>query len=278
MGIQFAVPRNDDFSISGFNGTLREESDGSRTLKTGGSYSANRNSGYYQIGDNSLFFPRIIIKNANGETLKTIDQSLRKVSNEWDFSITENFPYSILKDESLTVTVSFHSGKGAYKTSCNKNCPPSNFSGLLSSNIVNSSLIQLVNVEEETRLNNIETKRLANIENKRLADIENKRLADIEKSRILKLQNDKLLLDEIRFSGFEVSESRLVELLNQDFDELENFYKIDESPLVESIPSIDSLDSLDSMPKQIPLETVTPVLAVLGIGLVSYYLLKGNKK
>ena len=40
MGIQFAVPRNDDFSINNFGGTFREELDGSRTLKSGGSYNA----------------------------------------------------------------------------------------------------------------------------------------------------------------------------------------------------------------------------------------------
>jgi len=161
MGIQFAVPRNDDFSINNFGGTFREELDGSRTLKSGGSYNAIRNSGYYMKGDNSDFFPRIVIKNARGETLTSIDQPLRKVGKEWNFSITENFPYSILKDNSVSVTVSFHSGGGQYRpryadgTICNTNCPSNNFRGLLSSNIQISSLISLVNVREESRLNNI---------------------------------------------------------------------------------------------------------------------------
>tara|TARA_R110002096_G_scaffold216895_1_gene404924 strand:- start:156 stop:1331 length:1176 start_codon:yes stop_codon:yes gene_type:complete len=128
-----------------------------------------------------------------------------------------------------------------------------------------------------------ENKRLSNLEIKRLSDLEDKRLEDI---RLKKLASDKLLLQEIRFSGYQVGESRMLELLNQDYTELENFYEIDESSKVESIPSIDSIESIpsiesiegiDSMSKQIPLETVTPVLAVLGIGLVSYYLLKGKK-
>ena len=148
-----------------------------------------------------------------------------------------------------------------------------------------AQLKKSIPLKEKARIAKIETDRIAKIENDRLAIIENerlrgfeiKRLADIEKSRILKLQNDKLLLQEVRFSGYQVGESRMLELLNQDYQELENFYELD-LPQVESIPSVDSVDSIDSMTKQIPLETVTPVLAVLGIGLVSYYLLKGNKK
>ena len=120
-----------------------------------------------------------------------------------------------------------------------------------------------------------ENKRLSNLEIKRISDLEDKRLEDI---RLKKLVSDKLLLDEIRFSSYQVGESRMLELLSQDYTELQNFYEIDKSSKVESIPSVDSVNSIDSMPKQIPLETVTPVLAVLGIGLVSYYLLKGNKK
>ena len=82
-------------------------------------------------------------------------------------------------------------------------------------------------------------------EKQRLADIEEKRLADIKEKRLLDLS-----------------------IKSQ---ELESFYEIDESSKVESIPSI------DSMSKQIPLETTAPILLILGIGLVSYYLLKGKK-
>ena len=294
---QFSVPRSDDFTIGGYGVTFREESNGSRTLKGGGLYRFEWNSGFYTRG-NSFFIPVIEIKNAQGLLIHTITNNPQKIplsdgssGMNWNFSYSENFPYSILKDEPLSVSVKFVSGRGSYKprypdgTECNKNCPSSDFDKLLSSNIRNSSLTNLVNVEEETRLKNIETERLAVLETKRLTDIENKRLADIEKSRILKLQDDKLLLDEIRFNPyFQVEESRYLELLKQNYDELESFYEIDESSKVESIPSLESIesiqsvDSIDSMSKQIPLETATPILLVLGIGLVSYYLLKGNKK
>ena len=145
---------------------------------------------------------------------------------KWSFSISENKPYNFLRYNSLSVKVKFVSGGGSYKPTypdgrpCNKNCPSSNFSGLLSSNIVNSGLINLVNVQEETRLANIEKARLASIEKSRLVDVEERRLADIESARILNLESDKLLLDEIRFSGYQVEESRLLELLNQDYSEL----------------------------------------------------------
>ena len=249
MGVQFAVPSSSDLSVSGIGGSFREEANGSRNLKVGSSYRANRNSGYYLVGDNSVFFPRIIIKNNKGEILETIDQRLRKVppngSGSWDLSITENFPYSILKDESLTVTVSFHSGKGAYRpryangTICNINCPSSNFSGLLSSNIKTSSLIQLVNVQEETRIANIETERLAVIEKSRLAVIEKARLTDIENKRLMQLSNDTLLLAEIRSSGFKVSEGRLLQLLNQEknqnitFNEQVNSGDFNQTPITD---------------------------------------------
>lgn len=122
-----------------------------------------------------------------------------------------------------------------------------------------------------------EKTRIAKIENDRLVKIENDRLAIIETER-LRIFEEKRLAD--------IEEKRLLDLSIKS-QELESFYEIDESSKVESIPSadsiesissIDSVNSIDSMPKQIPLETVTPVLVVLGIGLVSYYLLKGNKK
>ena len=243
MGVQFAVPRADDFTVS-ISGSYREESDGSRTLKIGGSYRANYNSGYWIKGDRALFFPKIIIKNSRGQTLKTINQQPRRIGQfPLDFSITENFPYSILKDESLTVTVSFHSGRGSSKPRypdgriCNKNCPDSSFSGLLSSNIVNSGLIQLVNVQEETRIANIETERLAVIEKSRLANIEEQRLADIELRRLTLLKNNMLLLAEIRRNKIDVGEDRLIELLN-----IEKNQKSKITP--EILPSIVATSSL----------------------------------
>ena len=75
-------------------------------------------------------------------------------------------------------------------------------------------------MQEETRLANIEKARLESIEKSRLVDVEERRVADIESARILNLESDKLLLDEIRFSGYQVDESRLLELLNQDYSEL----------------------------------------------------------
>ena len=131
-----------------------------------------------------------------------------------------------------------------------------------------------------------EKTRIAKIENDRLVKIENDRLAIIETER-LRIFEEKRLAD--------IEEKRLLDLSIKS-QELESFYEIDEIqnikpfvtiPIIEFIPSadsiesissIDSVNSIDSMPKQIPLETVTPVLVVLGIGLVSYYLLKGNKK
>jgi len=114
---------------------------------------------------------------------------------------------------------------------------------------------------EEKRLADIEEKRLANIEEKRLADIEEKRLADIEEKRLADIEEKRLA---------DIKEKRLLDLSIKS-QELESFYEIDESSKVESIPSI------DSMSKQIPLETTAPILLILGIGLVSYYLLKGKK-
>ena len=225
---QFSVPRSDDFSIN-VSVTFREESNGKRTLKGGGRYGWANNSGYQTRGNTTIFIP-IEIKNSSGVTIHTMQVSTRLPRNspdqKWSFSISENKPYNFLRYNSLSVKVKFVSGGGSYKptypdgTPCNKNCPDSSFSGLLSSNIVNSGLINLVNVQEETRLANIEKARLASIEKSRLVDVEERRLADIESARILNLESDKLLLDEIRFSGYQVDESRLLELLNQDYSEL----------------------------------------------------------
>lgn len=289
---QFSVPRADDFTINSTGVSFKEDK-GKRTLEGGGRYHWANNSGYQKRGQTTIFIP-IEIKNSDGVTIHTMRVSTRLPRNSpqqnWNFSISENKPYNFLKYNALSVNVKFVSGVGSYKPHypdgrvCNKNCPDSSFNGLLSSNIQIGALIKVVDVQEETRLANIETKRLEDIEEKRLQDIEKKRLEDIEKSRILKLQNDKLLLTEIRFSGYQVEESRLLQLLNQDYEELENFYETDDLPKLESIPvpeiipSIESIESIDSMSKQIPLETTAPILLILGVGLVSYYLLKGNKK
>tara|TARA_R110002096_G_scaffold167200_1_gene337066 strand:- start:599 stop:1342 length:744 start_codon:yes stop_codon:yes gene_type:complete len=209
---QFSVPRKDDFTIGGINATYREELDGSRTLKGGGLYRPNFNSGYY--ARNSLFYPVIEIKNFQGLLLHTIKQSRKKIpessataGHTWNFSISENKPYNFLKNNSLIVTVKFVSGVVSVQGGENLN-------GLLSSNVKNSQLIELVNVQEETRLNNIETERLAVLEKSRLSNIEEKRLADIELRRLTVLKNNMLLLEEIRRNKIDVGEDRLVELLN----------------------------------------------------------------
>lgn len=230
---QFSVPRSDDFTISGVGITFREESNGKRTLKGGGRYRWANNSGYYNRIGGSRFSPVIEIKNIDGQTVHTINSPLQKLprsslDQKWSFSISENKPYNFLRYNSLSVSVRFVSGAGSRKpifpdgTPCNKNCSHlgGEFNRLLSSNVASSSLVSLVNVQEETRLANIETKRLSDIENKRLSDLEIKRLSHVESTRVLKLESDKLLLDEIRFSGYQVDESRLLELLNQDYSEL----------------------------------------------------------
>jgi hypothetical protein len=137
------------------------------------------------------------------------------------------------------------------------------------------------------------------IANKKTAE-KKKEMEELDFQRqqnFLKLQKEKELQDDEDFrlnTEFRINlefalnaKRELEKKLLEKSQELESFYEIDESSKVESIPSadsiesissIDSVNSINSMPKQIPLETVTPVLAVLGIGLVSYYLLKGNKK
>jgi hypothetical protein len=145
--------------------------------------------------------------------------------------------------------------------------------------------------KEKQRLADIETERLRVIEEKR---IEEKRLKDIEDLKLEKIRERILTNLQKSIKEKKDKEKRLLDLSIKS-QELESFYELDlprpesipsiESieiiPSIESIeiiPSADSVDSIDSMSKQIPLETFTPVLAVLGIGLVSYYLLKGNKK
>ena len=225
---QFSVPRSDDFTIGGFGVTFREESNGSRTLKGNGLYHFNSNSGFYSRGGGALFYPVIEIKNSQGILLHTIKKSGQRIpissatlGMNWNFSISENKPYNFLRYNSLSVKVRFVSGRGSSVSGTGaSNYVYTEFDKLLSSNIVNSGLINLVNVQEETRLANIETKRLTDIENKKISDLEIKRLSHVESIRVLKLESDKLLLDEIRFSGYQVEESRLLELLNQDYSEL----------------------------------------------------------
>ena len=125
---------------------------------------------------------------------------------------------------------------------------------------------------ENKRLEDIRIEKERISETKKLQDLENKRLSDIEKARLSKLQNDKLLLDEIRFNPyFQVEESRYLELLTQDYSDLQNFT---DSDVIETKP----IEETRPIEETTPLETTAPVLLVLGIGLVSYYLLKGNKK
>jgi len=230
---QFSVPRSDDFRINVLGITFREESNGKRTLKGDGIYHFRNNSGYYNRTGGSRFSPVIEIKNIDGQTVHTINSPFQKLprsspDQKWSFSISENKPYNFLRYNSLSVSVRFVSGGGSRKpifpdgTPCNKNCSHlgGEFNRLLSSNVESSSLVSLVNVQEETRLANIEKARLESIEKSRLVDVEERRVADIESARILNLESDKLLLDEIRFSGYQVDESRLLELLNQDYSEL----------------------------------------------------------
>ena len=251
---QFSVPRNDDFSIRSLNVTYREEANGLRTLKGGGLYSFNNNSGFYSRNNNP-FFPVIEIKNAQGTLLHTIKNAGQKIPSSsatlgmnYSFSYSENKPYNILKDKALSTTVKFLSGRGSRRprypdgSICNKNCSDTtqNFSGLISSRIYDSPLITLVNVEEETRLNNIEKARLAVIEKSRLANIEEKRLADIELRRLTKLKNNMLLLAEIRRNKIDVGEERLIELLNIEKNQMKITPSIDPAVL----PSIVATSSL----------------------------------
>ena len=114
-----------------------------------------------------------------------------------------------------------------------------------------------------------------------LSDIETARLLAIEieneRKRMFIINRD--LNTEFRLTQLSLDNKLKIQLnLFSQKEDLDSFYEIDESSKVESIPSIVSVNSIDSMPKQIPLETTTPILLILGVGLVSYYLLKGNKK
>tara|TARA_B110000495_G_scaffold190891_1_gene193465 strand:- start:795 stop:1571 length:777 start_codon:yes stop_codon:yes gene_type:complete len=78
-------------------------------------------------------------------------------------------------------------------------------------------------------------------------------------------------------------EKRLIELEKKS-QELESFYELQEIKKSEKIEPTENKEIEKTIPvpitenKEIALETTAPILAVLGIGLVSYYLLKGNKK
>tara|TARA_R110000851_G_scaffold108918_2_gene230672 strand:- start:184 stop:804 length:621 start_codon:yes stop_codon:yes gene_type:complete len=126
--------------------------------------------------------------------------------------------------------------------------------------------------EEEERLLEIQLE-----EQKKQNEIkkqEEERLLEIKK------QEEKILLEikkqeEKILDSKKQEEKTLSDLLIQS-DELESFYEFD--PITENKEIIESITVPAIENKEIPLETVTPVLVVLGIGLVSYYLLKGNKK
>lgn len=124
---------------------------------------------------------------------------------------------------------------------------------------------------ENKRLEDIRLEKERISETKRLEDLENKRLSDIEKARLSKLQNDKLILEGLKSNYFQVSESRYFELFNQDYSDLENFTDYD---VIKTKP----IEETKPIEKTKPIATTASVLLVLGIGLVSYYLLKGNKK
>ena len=118
---------------------------------------------------------------------------------------------------------------------------------------------------ENKRLEDIRLEKERISETKRLQDLENKRLADIEKARLSKLQNDKLILEGLKSNYFQVSEARYFELFNQDYSDLQNFT---DSNVIETKP----------IEETTPIKNTASIMLVLGIGLVSYYLLKGNKK
>lgn len=129
---------------------------------------------------------------------------------------------------------------------------------------------------ENKRLEDIRLEKERISETKKLQDLENKRLSDIEKARLSKLQNDKLLLDEIRFNPyFQVDESRYLELLKQDYSDLETFT---DSDVMEENNKLQVQQRTFSPIETKPIETTAPIFLILGVGLVSYYLLKGNKK
>jgi hypothetical protein len=148
---------------------------------------------------------------------------------------------------------------------------------------------KLLQIQKEEQNKIDEEKRIAEskrVEAKRLADIETARLLAIaveeENKRMSIVNRD--LNTQFRLSQLSLDNKEKIELnlfsQKQDYQELES-YGLVEVPKQELLfipETYESINSIDSMSKQIPLETVTPVLVVLGIGLVSYYLLKENKK
>ena len=132
---------------------------------------------------------------------------------------------------------------------------------------------------ENNPVNIARWKKEEEIELKRLADIKLKEEKEIRENMILKelkLRDEKIKKQEEKILDLKKEEEkRLSDLLIQS-DELESFYEFD--PITENKEIIESITVPAIENKEIPLETVTPVLVVLGIGLVSYYLLKGNKK
>tara|TARA_R110000824_G_scaffold255572_1_gene444511 strand:+ start:564 stop:1235 length:672 start_codon:yes stop_codon:yes gene_type:complete len=192
--IQFSVPRADDFSIDGVGVTFREEPNGKRTLKGGGGYGFSNNSGFYSRTNGSSFSPVIEIKNIDGQTVHTINSPYQKLpksssGQQWSFSISENKPYDFLRYNSLKVSVKFVSSAGSRKpiypdgTPCNKNCSHlgGDFNRLLSSNVASSSLVSLVNVQEETRLADIERARVESVEESRLLELLNQDYGELSK-------------------------------------------------------------------------------------------------
>jgi len=98
------------------------------------------------------------------------------------------------------------------------------------------------------------------------------------------LKEEKRLID-LRIKEEKIKEEKLLNLSNLS-EELESFYEIE--PLeqfiepekletLESIISLETNENKENIEKPISLETTAPILAVLGIGLVSYYLLKDKK-
>ena len=135
-------------------------------------------------------------------------------------------------------------------------------------------------LKDEKRLADIETERLRVInEEKRIAEskrLEIKRLADIETERLRVIEAEKenqrmAIVNRDLNTEFRLSQLNLI----SQKEDLDSFYEIDKSSKVESIPSINDIDSIK---KETPLETTAPIFLILGVGLVSYYLLKGNKK
>jgi hypothetical protein len=132
---------------------------------------------------------------------------------------------------------------------------------------------------ENNPVNIARWKKEEEIELKRLADIKLKEEKEIRENMILKelkLRDEKIKKQEEKILDLKKEEEkRLSDLLIQS-DELESFYEFD--PITENKEIIESITVPVIENKEIPLASTTPILLILGIGLVSYYLLKGNKK